>query len=72
MKIPKYVIDDMHRAAHHFAAGGEIMSRVDYWFETNGFNMEQLRNGDGRSLEELEYGNDVTDLIIQKLKEAEE
>lgn len=68
MNVPKYIVEDMRRAARHFQSGSEIMRRVDAWFEANGFDMDELRCGDGASLEEIEYGNDVTDLIIKRVE----
>ncbi len=68
MKIPQYIVADMHRAARHFQGGAEIMRRVDEWFISNGYDIDELRCGDGLGLEEIEYGNDITDSLIEKLE----
>ena len=65
MKIPADIKHKMHMAANHFAKGVKIMKEVDAWFEDKGINSEDIRSGDGFSLEEIEYGNDVTDKFCE-------
>lgn len=43
----------------------------DGWFIRNGFEIEELRNGDGCSLEELDYGNDITDKFCDRIESGE-
>jgi hypothetical protein len=68
MKVPKYIKRKMHSAANHFSIGGLLMREVDQWFDKQGFDVDQLRSGDGVSLEEIEYGNDITDAFCERLE----
>lgn len=72
MKIPSYIIQDMRRIVKHAQAVSEISARVDEWFESHGFTAEELRCGDGCSLEELEYGNDIVDAFVEKMEKEDE
>lgn len=63
MKIPKHIQDRMHKAAKYAQKMSDEMRIVDAWFEHHGYDSEILRSGDGYSLEELEYGNDITDVF---------
>lgn len=48
------------------------MATVNVWFEDRGYVMEDLRDGDGRSLEEIEYGTEgAVDRFLEKLDEME-
>lgn len=67
--VPKYIEDKMRRALRHFQAGSDLMCDVNEWLEARGFDMEKLRDGDGMSLEEIEYGSeDAVDHFLEKLK----
>ena len=63
IKVPASIRKKMQSAAKHFAAGGDLMAQVDEWFIDRGFDIDQLRSGDGISLEEIEYGIDISDKI---------
>lgn len=71
MIIPKHIREKMHKVAelHHKAA--ELSRAIDEWFIKNGFDIEELRCGDGSSLEELDYGNDVTDVFCGRIENGE-
>lgn len=71
MKVPKYIRDKMHKVAefHHKAA--ELSTEVDNWFVDHGFDIDELRCGDGYSLEELDYGNDVTDIFCARIENGD-
>lgn len=71
MKIPKHIRDKMHCIADlHYKAA--VMSRaVDDWLINKGFDIDELRCGDGYSLEELDYGNDVTDILCERIENGE-
>lgn len=71
MKIPAYIIQDMRCIVNHAKAIEEISRRVDLWFESHGFTAEELRCGDGCSLEEIEYGNDIVDEFVAKMEKVE-
>ena len=71
MKVPKHMRNRMHRAARLSKAMLTEMRIVDDWFISRGYNIEELRSGDGTSLEEIEYGNDVTDVFCQKVENGD-
>lgn len=68
MKVPEYIRRKMHRAAKLYAEASRLTSQVDAWFENRGYSLENLRRGDGLSLEELDYGNDVTDVFCDRVE----
>ena len=69
MIVPKYIEDKMRRAHRHFQAGSALMDDVNEWLEVHGFDELELRNGDGMSLEEIEYGTEgAVDHFLEKLK----
>jgi len=45
----------MHKIAEFSRKVKELSSEVDQYFIDKGFDIEELRCGNGRSLEELEY-----------------
>lgn len=59
----------MHKIAELSRKAKELSSEVDQYFIDKGFDIEELRCGNGRSLEELEYGNDITDKFCQDATE---
>ena len=71
MKIPKYIRKKMHRAAALHREASILAGQVDEWLESYGYRPEELRCGDGLSLEELDYGNDVTDAFCARLESGE-
>ena len=71
MKVPEYNWQKMHRAAKLHAEASRIIRQVDEYFEGRGYTPENLRCGDGFSLEELDYGNDVTDIFVERIESGE-
>lgn len=71
MKIPEYIKRKMHSAAKNFQQGAALMADVDKWFDAHGFPAEVIRSGDGTSLEEIEYGNDVTEVFCARIEAAQ-
>lgn len=65
MKIPKEIQKKMHRACAMYVKASELMQEIDAYMESKGISPEVYRNGCGISLEELEYGNDVTDEFVR-------
>ncbi len=61
MKVPEYIKDKMRKVAKYSRASQMLIHEIDDYFIDKGYDIEDLRSGDGKSLEELEYGNDVTD-----------
>lgn len=71
MKIPKHIRDKMHRIADLNYKSAELSREVDEWFASRGFDVYELRCGDGCSLEELDYGNDVTDIFCERVENGD-
>ena len=72
MKVPKYIRDKMHRVARLNAVAAEEMERVELWLEKNGFDIYSLRDGGGIGLEELDYGEDITDELCERIENMEQ
>ena len=71
MKIPNYIKHKMHQIAYLHSKAAAISSVVDNWFIEHGFDIEELRDGSGTSLEELDYGNDVTDTFCERVENGD-
>ena len=73
MKVPKYIKEKMHRIAKLTYEASQEMKIVESWLETHGIEISTqisgLRGGCGYSLEELEYGNDVTNELCKLIEE---
>ena len=70
MKISKTIQDKMHRAAAMYAKAARTMGEIDEYLESRGVSPEVYRAGNGISLEELEYGNDITDEFVRWAEEG--
>lgn len=68
VKVPKYIREKMHRVARLAELQDHEMKGIEEWLESKGFDVDALRDGGGRSLEELEYGNDITDSFCERLE----
>lgn len=68
VKVPKYIRESMHRIADLQSKAAALSRTVDDWFVSHGFDLEELRGGDGFTLEELDYGNDVTDVLCDRIE----
>ena len=68
MRVPKYIQDKMHRLAKLSNQAADLSREIDRFFIEKGYDIEALRSGDGISLEELEYGVDVTELICKAIE----
>lgn len=71
MKIPNHIKQKMHRLAMIQTTANELSKELDDWFDKYGFDIEKLRCGNGISLEELNYGNDVTDELCDWIERNE-
>ena len=61
MKVPQNIKNKMRKLAKLNNQAEQISREIDDYFIGKGFDIELLRSGDGRGLEELDYGNDATD-----------
>ena len=68
MKVPNYIRKKMHRCVSLQNQAAAEMRAVEDWLEKNGFDIDALRDGGGCSLEELEYGNDITDEFCDRIE----
>ena len=66
MKVPKYIQDKMHKVARLNAMSRALMREVDDYFISKDYDIEKLRCGNGKSLDELDYGNDITDEFVKE------
>ena len=75
--IPKSIQNKMHRLAKLSAEASRLSGDIDDWFIKHGYNVDEttsgdsLRSGSGLSLEELEYGNDITDEFCEAFQNGE-
>jgi hypothetical protein len=59
-KVPEYIKIKMKKIASLSSKVNELSNEIDNYFIEQGYDIMSLRSGDGISLEELEYGNDIT------------
>ena len=69
MRVPKYIREKMRRCATLYKQVAAEMEMIEKWLEKNGFDIEDLRDGSGVSLEELEYGNDIADELCDRIEQ---
>lgn len=68
MKVSKEIQRKMHRLANLTAQAGVLVNEINKYFEKNGYDTDELRGGDGSTLEELDYGNDITDIFVEDME----
>lgn len=70
IKVPAYIRAKMRRVAELHRQSSALMRDIEAWLETHGVDTSEdgLRCGDGCSLEDLEYGIDITDLLCAKIE----
>lgn len=61
MKVSKSIKNKMKKLVKLATEVSKLSSEIDNYFIEKGYDIELLRSGNGRSLEELEYGNDIID-----------
>lgn len=71
MKVSKEIQKKMHKIADLHSQATVLMREVDEYFEKKGFDVEELRIGNGESLEELEYGNDITEIFCDAMESGD-
>lgn len=67
--IPKHIRMKMNLITKYSNLMKYYSEQVNDWLNEKGFSDDYLRSGDGCSLEELEYGNDITESLCNKLEE---
>lgn len=68
MRIPNKIRSKMHLCAKHAAEAAKYDREIGEWLERHGIDVCEISSGDGESLEELMYGNDVTDAICEYIE----
>ena len=61
MKVSKEIQKKMHKILELSIRMRKLSNEVDQYFIDKGFDIDELRSGDGLGLEELEYSNDIID-----------
>ena len=72
MKVSKDIQNKMRRVVKLHKEADNLMQEIDEYFESKLLSSEKFNNeglsvarcGNGISLEELEYGNDITDEFV--------
>ena len=71
-KVPKYIKEKMRLAAVLYNKADQEMKKVEDWLEKHGIEISEkiggLSDGCGCSLEELECGHDITDIICERIE----
>ena len=70
MKISKEIQAKIHRIAKLTKEHLVLVEEVETYLESKGINVEELRDGRGDSLDELEYGDeDTAEALIKRIEE---
>lgn len=64
MKISKSIQNKMHKLAKLTSQASVLDREINDYFESKGYDIDGLRSGDGTTLEELNYGNDITNTFV--------
>lgn len=64
MRISKNIQEKMHKLAQLTSHAAVLDKEINDYFESKGYDIDGLRSGDGTTLDELNYGNDVTEIFV--------
>ena len=64
MRISKNIQEKMHKLAQLTSQAAVLDREINDYFESKGYDIDELRSGDGATLDELNYGNDVTEIFV--------
>ena len=67
MKVSKEIQKKMHRLASLTAQASVLDRKINQYFEEKGYDIDELRAGDGMTLDELNYGNDIKDRFVEDM-----
>lgn len=70
MKVSKEIQKKMHRLASLCAQASALDREINEYFEEKGYDIDELRTGDGTTLDELNYGNDITDRFVEDMADG--
>jgi len=65
MKISESIKYKMRRIAKLNNESAKLSREIDDYFINKGYDIDLLRSGNGESLDELDYGNDITDQFCE-------
>lgn len=70
VRVPQYIRDKMHQIAALETKKDKLAREVETWLTAKGFDTSEhgLRDGCGCGLDELDYGNDVTDALCERIE----
>lgn len=68
MKVSKKIQNKMHKLAKLTAQASLLDREINEYFESRGYDIDKLRAGDGTTLDELNYGNDITDNFVYDMQ----
>ena len=68
MRISKDIQGKMHKLAQLTSQAAMLDREINNYFESKGYDVDELRSGDGTTLDELDYGNDITATFVKDLK----
>ena len=66
MKVSKEIQNKMHKLAKLTRQASTLDREINEYFEEKGYDINELRSGDGTTLDELNYGNDITDIFAEE------
>lgn len=71
MKVPEYIKQKMRYAYLYSLRSNRYMSEIEEWLYKNGINPDNLRQGNGVGLDEIEYAacTSAVDDVIKLLEE---
>ena len=65
MRISKDIQGKMHKLAQLTSQVAMLDREINNYFESKGYDVDELRSGDGTTLDELDYGNDITATFVK-------
>ena len=65
MRISKDMQGKMHKLAQLTSQAAMLDREINNYFESKGYDVDELRSGDGTTLDELDYGNDITATFVK-------
>lgn len=68
MKVSIKIQNKMHKLAKLTAQASVLDREINEYFESKGYDIDELRSGDGTTLDELNYGNDITDEFVYDMQ----
>lgn len=68
MIVSKEIQKKMHKLAKLTLQAAILDREINNYFESKGYDIDELRSGDGTTLDELNYGNDITDQFVEDIK----